>query len=164
MTEYHLTRAVIATDSMSTLQKIEKKMLYADWVKLIREGGIEMLKWIFCPGHAGVIGNERADFLAGQAPISGALTLDPPTVLANVKEFLLMHEPIVNSYTLDALKEQGIKRGYRGASSLSGKLRRCTNQMVMRTISIRTIRWLLERQREEVYICEFCLDLHAANR
>ena len=68
-------------------------MLYDDWIELIREGGIEMLYWIFCPGHAGVIGNERADTLAGQAPISGDLTLDPPTVLANVNECLLMHVP-----------------------------------------------------------------------
>ena len=27
----------------------------------------------------GDIGNDRADFLAGQVPISGELTLDPPT-------------------------------------------------------------------------------------
>ena len=57
-----------------------------------------------------VIGNECADTLAGQALINGELTLDPPTVLANVNEFLLMHEPLTNSYTLDALKEKGIKR------------------------------------------------------
>ena len=61
-----------------------------------------MLKWIFCPGHAGVIDNEWADFLAGQAPIIDKMTLDPPTVLANV---------ITNSYILDALKKKGIKQG-----------------------------------------------------
>ena len=44
MNEYHLTKASIATDSMSTLQKILKQMLYADWINLIREGGTEMLK------------------------------------------------------------------------------------------------------------------------
>ena len=65
-----------------------------------------MLYWIFCPGHAGVIGNQRADTLPGQAPISRELNLDPPTVLANVNDFLLMHEPLTNSYTLDALKEK----------------------------------------------------------
>ena len=43
-----------------------------------------MLKLIFCPGHAGVIGNEYAD----QTPTSGSLTLNLPTVLANVKELL----------------------------------------------------------------------------
>ena len=97
---------------------------------------MEMLYWIFCPGHAGVIGNERADTLAGQAPISGDLTLDPPTVLANENELLLM--PLTNSYLLDALKlkEKGIKLGYSRASTLSDKLRRCTNQITMGTVSI----------------------------
>ena len=104
-------------------------MLYADWVDLIRQDDIEMLNWIFCLGHAGVKSNERADFLAGQSLISGEITLDPPTVLAYVKEFLLIHEPITNSYTLGALKEKGIKRGYSRTFTLSGKLRRCTNQM-----------------------------------
>ena len=164
MNEAGYTRAVIATDSMSTLQKIEKKMMYADWVELIREGGIEKLQWIFCPGHADVIGNERADTLAGQAPISGELTLDPPTILANVKEFLLYHEPLENSYTLDALKEKGIKRGSSRTSTLSGKLRRYSNQMMMETISLHTLRWLLGRREEEQYSCELCLDFDAEPR
>ena len=164
MTEEHLTKAIIATDSMSTLQKVERKMLYADWVALIREGGIELLKWIFCPGHAGVIGNERADFLAGQATIGGTLTLDPPTILANVNEFLLMHEPLTNSYTLDALKENGIKRGYSRASTLRGKIRRCTNQMMMGTVSIHTLRWLLERRGEELYTGDYRLNPDAEPR
>ena len=53
MTEELLTRAIIATDSMITLLKVERQMLYADLIELTREGGIEMLKWIFFPGHAG---------------------------------------------------------------------------------------------------------------
>ena len=40
----------------------------------------------FCPGLAGVKGNERADELAGQAEIRGTLTLDPATVLAFAQE------------------------------------------------------------------------------
>ena len=88
MTEYHLSRAVIATDLMSSLQTFEKHiMLYADCIYLIRKGGIAMLKWIFCPSHAGVTCNARVDFIAGQSLISGALTLDPPTVLANANNF-----------------------------------------------------------------------------
>ena len=46
MTQKHLTRAIIAVDSMSSLQKVERKMLYADWCELIREDGIEMRYWI----------------------------------------------------------------------------------------------------------------------
>ena len=113
------------------------------------EGGIELLKWIFCPGHADVIGNKRAATLAGQATISGTLPLDPPTILAIVNGFLLMHEPLTYSNTLDALKEKGTKRGYNRASTLRGILRRCTNQMMIVTVSMHTFLWLLERRREE---------------
>ena len=110
MTEVHLTKAVIATDSMSTLQKIDKKMLYTDWIDLIYAGHIEKLNWIFCPGHSGVIGNERADTLAGQAQIGGEFTLDPPTVIANVKDNL-QGRKMRDSYTLTILKEKLVKWG-----------------------------------------------------
>ena len=76
---YH--SAIFVTDSMSTLEKVKKEMLYADWSQLIAGGGLTRIKWIFCPGHAGVRGNERADRLAGQATIKeGELTLDPHCV------------------------------------------------------------------------------------
>ena len=60
-------RAVIVTDSMSTLQKVQKKMLYTDWKTTISASSLERIAWIFCPGHAEVIGNERADKLAGDS-------------------------------------------------------------------------------------------------
>ena len=63
-------------------------MLYADWKATIRESSLERVAWIFCPGHAGVTGNERADKLAGEAKVGGNLTLDPPTVLTAVRENL----------------------------------------------------------------------------
>ena len=72
---------ILFIDSMSTLQKVERKMLYDNWIALIREGEIEQLKWIFCPGHAGVIGIEPADTLAGQATNDGTMTLDLPTII-----------------------------------------------------------------------------------
>ena len=56
-------RAVIVTDSMSTLQKISKEYLYADWISIISDSSLERLTWIFIPGHAGVQGNERANSL-----------------------------------------------------------------------------------------------------
>jgi len=71
-------RAVIVTDSMSTLQKIRKKLLYVDWISHINASNLHTLTWIFCPGHSGVLGNERADSLAGTAEINNDFTLDPP--------------------------------------------------------------------------------------
>ena len=78
-------RAICLTDSQSTLTKIDTSKLYADW---LNASNLQKLLWIFCPGHAGVHGNERADTLAGMADIAGDLTLDPPTVLSLVKYLL----------------------------------------------------------------------------
>ena len=42
----------------------------------------------FCPGNAGVCGNEQAYTLAGEATAESTLTLDPPTVLSLVSEHM----------------------------------------------------------------------------
>ena len=62
-------KAVIATDFMSTLQKIQKGMLYSDWIDLIKRSELQTIKWLFCPGHSGVQGNARVDEVAGTAMI-----------------------------------------------------------------------------------------------
>ena len=93
-------KAIIVTDSMSTLQKIEKGLLYADWVTLISRSHLQSITWLFCPGHSGVLGNERADKLAGDAVIGDRMTLDPPLVLSAVKADLQSKHPESSSYTL----------------------------------------------------------------
>ena len=55
--------AVIVSDSMSTLQKVKKKLMYADWIPAIKDSQLQSLKWLFCPSHSGVKGNVRADTL-----------------------------------------------------------------------------------------------------
>ena len=71
--------ATIVTDSMSTLEKVRRTMLYDEWKHLIRRSNLSRVVWIFCPGHAGVAGNERADVLAGEAVVGEPIALDPPT-------------------------------------------------------------------------------------
>ena len=46
-------KAVIVTDSMSTLQKIQRGMLYSDWIDLIKGSELQTITWLFCPGHSG---------------------------------------------------------------------------------------------------------------
>ena len=39
-----------------------------DWHEAMSTIKLQKIIWIYCPGHAGVKGNERADKLAGKTP------------------------------------------------------------------------------------------------
>ena len=101
------SRAVIVTDSISTLQKISMEYLYVDRVSIICYSSIERLTWIFNSGHAGVQGDERADSLAGKAVIDNNLTIDPATVIQCVSDQLIASRPQSASYTLFPLERKG---------------------------------------------------------
>ena len=153
------THAVIATDSMSTLKKVKGGQLYADWMKPLEGSHLKRFTWLFCPGHSGVRGNERADRLAGLAqPGQGRLTLDPPTVLRAVRTNIQQQEPVPDSYTLEVLLEKGVQRGAGCREDLCGAARRIHNQLLFETISIHTLRWTVERRAEQIWVCPDCSD------
>ena len=133
-----ITRLVCLTDSMSTLAKIQNGLLHTEWVASIRQSNLQSVRWIFCPGHAGVLGNERADALAGEASNECTLTLDPPTVLALVSEYLDTSR-VDTDYTTSCLKDKGIPRGAGRKSNLRGPSRRISNQLLTGTISPSTL-------------------------
>ena len=54
---------------------------------------LQRLLWIYCPGHAGVSGNERADRLASTADIISGLQLGRAEVLRGLRNFLNMDRP-----------------------------------------------------------------------
>ena len=58
------SRILFVTDSLSALEKVRQGNIHADWYTLIKDSSIRRITWIYCPGHAGVIGNETADRLA----------------------------------------------------------------------------------------------------
>ena len=157
----HIRKAIVVTDSMSTLEKIKKKLLYADWVELINASQLQAITWIFCPGHAGVLGNERADSLAGTAEINNELTLDPPAVMAHVREHLAAHRPPSNSYTLQRLLERNVKAGEGRRSDLRGTARRQHNQLLLETISQTTLRSTLRARGEQAWVCPDCNEPYA---
>ena len=157
-------RVIFVTDSMSTLSKVEKGSLYSDWIAAIKDSQLERITWIFCPGHAAVLGNERADKLAGEAAIQGSLTLDPPVVLAMVKEKL--HSRLVEgkSHTLEIVLDKGVKCGEGRKCELRGPARRINNQLMMNTISIYTLRWTLRRREEQLWTGSVCDDADSAHK
>ena len=157
------SHVLVATDSMSTLEKIRSGHLHADWLQFIRGSHVEKITWIFCPGHCGIRGNERADQLAGGAKLSGDLALDPPSVLLLVKESILSNStPDTDSFTTALLLEKGVKRGAGRRSDLRGLSRRRCNQMLVETISLHTLRWILERKDEQLWLCAACNDSNSS--
>ena len=131
---------------------------------MIRESRLERVAWIFCPGHAGVTGNERADKLAGEAKVGGKLTLDSPTVLTAVAENLNRNREESSSHTLGILKEKGIQRGEGKHNDLCGPFRRISNQMMMETVSRQTLGWILKRRGEQRWTCSDCSDPNAEDK
>ncbi|BFZ14675.1 hypothetical protein BsWGS_17714 [Bradybaena similaris] len=153
-------RAVIVTDSQSMLKKIESGLLRREWADLLTVSNTEMLAWIYCPGHAGVLGNEQADRLAGEAPIQEGLKWDRADVLTALKEQSIREEEeaLRNDPHVNRMIENGVKYGEGRTSTLSGRRRITNNQATTGTISIHTLRWLLERGEEQIWEWPNCMD------
>jgi hypothetical protein len=114
---------------------------------------IDRLTWIYCPGHAGVQGNEQADRLAGKAPIEGVLKWDKSDLPMAVRDFSNREETLAceNDPHIIRLRERGVKQGEGRQSTLGGRHRIVHNQVDTGTISIHTLRWLLERVEERIW-------------
>ena len=82
------THAVILTDSMSLLQKVKSGMGSLDWNVSMIDIHLRKFLWLYCPGHAGVKRNDRADRLAGKATLTSGLLLGTSEVLRNLKHYL----------------------------------------------------------------------------
>ena len=157
-------KAVILIDSVSTLQKVEKEWMYADWINPLQNSALQKITWIFSSGHAGVTGNERADSLAGSAAIDNDLVLDPSKVLQCLKENLVQNRPPSSSYTVTRLKEKNVQPGEGANCTHRGATRRRHNQLLTETIRLHTLRWVLMERSERLWGCPCSDDLDAATK
>ena len=96
--------------------------------------------------------------MAGDAVIDGNLTLDPPTVIDQVKEGLISKRPDSTSFTLSLLLEKYVKAGEGRRCDLRGAARRQHNQLLMETISLSTLRSTLKTRGEQIWNCPTCDD------
>ena len=62
------THATILTDSISLLQKVNSGMGSPDWNVSMADTHLRKLLWVYCPGHAGMKGNDPPDRLVGKQP------------------------------------------------------------------------------------------------
>ena len=67
------THAIILTDSMRLLLKVKSGMRSPGWNVSMVDIHLRKLLWVYCPENAGVKGNDRADGLAGKAPLTSGL-------------------------------------------------------------------------------------------
>ena len=104
--DVQITHAIILTDSMNLLQKVESGMGCPDWHTAIHSLRLQRLLCICCPGHARVSGNELADRLAGPADITSGLQLGRAEVLRGLRNFLNTDKP--EHHSIDRLKERGV--------------------------------------------------------
>jgi len=113
--------------------------------------------WIFCPGHAGVLGNEQADKLAGLALVKEKIQYDKKNVIKVLWDKVWSGSDQVENLYVDRMKLLDIMRGSGRYFALRGKTR-FFNQCATGTISM-TFHWLLNRGTENVWVCPECNDV-----
>ena len=105
--------------------------------------------WIYCPGHAGVSGNERANRLASTADITSGLQFGRSEVLRGLRNFLNTDRP--EHHSIDRPKERGVEKGSGRHSILQGRERSVFNQTNIGTVSRATSGRLLRDGAERVW-------------
>ena len=103
------------------------------------------LLWVYCPGHAGVKGNYRADRLTGKAALTSGLLLGRSEVLRSLRHYLRAQS--YGHHTIDRLEKRGVERGSARRSSLKGRERVViVNQTNIGTVSKATLGKTSERR------------------
>ena len=91
------------------LQKVKSGTGRPDWMNVsMVDIHLPKLLWVYCPGHAGVKGNNRADRLAGKATLTSGLILGRSEVLRSLRHYLQAQSQ--GHHTTDRLEERGVKR------------------------------------------------------
>ena len=133
---------------MSLLQKVKSGMGSPDWNVSMVDIHLRKLLWVYCPGHAGVKGNDRADRLAGKATLTSGLLLGRSEVLRSLRHYLRVQSQ--GHHTIDRLEERGVERGSARRSSLKGRERAIVSQTNTGTVSKATLGKLLTDRVERI--------------
>ena len=105
--------------STSLLQKVRSGMGSPDWNVSMVDIHLRKLLWVYCPGHAGVKGNDREDRLAGKATLTSGLLLGRSEVLRSLRHYLRAQSQ--GHLTVDRLDERSVEKGSARRSSLKGR-------------------------------------------
>ena len=103
---------------------------------------------VYCPGHAGVKGNDRANRLAGKATLTIGLLLGRFEVLRSLRHYLRAQSQ--EHHTIYHLEERGVERVSARRSSLKGRERVIVNQTNIGIVSKATLEKLLRDGMERI--------------
>ena len=104
---------------------------------------------MWCPEHAGVKRNDRADRLAGKASLTSGLLLGRSEVLMSLRHYLRAQSQ--GHHTIDRLEERGVEKGIARRSSLKGRERAIVNQTNIGTVSKANLGKLLRDSVERIW-------------
>ena len=135
---------------MSMLQKVRTGQIHSEWLPSLQRTTVNAITWMYCPGHAGVRGNEQADSLASTGDIREGLTLGKTEVLRELRQTLKARMPPAH-HSVERLQERGIERGSGRRSTLRGRERAVVNQTDIGTISVSTLGRLLREGEERIW-------------
>ena len=102
---------------------------------------LRKLLWVYCPGHAGVKENDRADRLDGKATLTSGLLLGRSEVLRSLRHYRRARSQ--GHHTINRLEERGVERGNARRSSLKGQERAIVNRTNIGTVLKATLGKLL---------------------
>ena len=115
------------------LQKVKSEMESPDWNVSVVDIHLPKFLRMYCPRHAGVKGNVRADRLAGQATIGSGLRLGRLEALRNLRHYLRAQSQGHN--TIYRLQERSVERGSARRSFLKGREGTIVDETSIGTIS-----------------------------
>ena len=133
--------------SLGVLRQLEH--ISPDWKVSMVDIHLRKRLWVYCPGHAGVKGNDRADRLAGKATFISGLLFGRPEVLRSLRHYLRAQSQ--GHHTVDRLEERGVERRSARRSSLKGRERAIVNQTNVGTVSKETLVKLLRDGVERIW-------------
>jgi hypothetical protein len=137
-------KAVILTDSMSLVTKLQRNRMKGHWYHLVQRmrATVEV---IYVPGHAGVRYNERADKLAGAAVAFGDLNLTASDICALIADTIKGRERAEDqTLSMRRLLEKEVERGVGASVLLRGCQHKTATQLNMGVISHPTLLEMLE--------------------
>ena len=115
-----------------------------DWNVSLVDIHLQKLLWVYCPGHAGVKGNDREDRLAGKASLTSGLVLGRSEVLRSLRHYRRTHSQ--GHHIINRLEERGVDRGSARRCSLKGRETAIVSQTNTGTVSKATLGVTSERR------------------